>query len=356
MGWDRMHWVARSTEPARPSRPARAARVRFVDELQDRLGNRGAAQFLRAAQAKLEIGRASDPLEDEADRVADALAVDVSPSPKAVQRTCAACAAGQPCEQCRAPMLQPKRAPGHHDEAAAPESVERALRSSGRPLDDETRDYFEPQFGRDLGDVRVHTEGEAAQSARAVGAQAYTVGCDIVLASSAPDASSAEGRKLLAHELTHVVQQSGGGEARGAGAISDGAAARVQRQLDSAAPAQTMDAAAAQPTATTHPQCPNAQSTLSFFAMGASKFFPTTGVAVVKSGGTVSFLNVASPSAPTFEITIDNGVTSPSTLTVAPGSRVDVRAITVTNDIGGNIIATNTSDGSKSYFDLVVCA
>jgi hypothetical protein len=83
------------------------------------------------------------------------------------------------------------------------------LRSPGQPLDPATRAYFEPRFGRDLGAVRVHVDGRAAESARAVGALAYTVGRDVVFGAGQHAPGSYAGQRLLAHELVHVVQQGG---------------------------------------------------------------------------------------------------------------------------------------------------
>lgn len=94
----------------------------------------------------------------------------------------------------------------------------------GRPLDPDTRADMESRFGADFGDVRVHTGQAARDSAAAVHAQAYTVGSDIVL-SGGYDPGSAQGRHLLAHELTHVVQQRSGPvdgtDAGGGVAVSD---------------------------------------------------------------------------------------------------------------------------------------
>lgn len=93
---------------------------------------------------------------------------------------------------------------------AAPESVYNALRSPGTALDADTRAFFEPLFGHDFGAVRVHAGQSAADSADAISARAYAVGNDIVLRSGVPRQELAPGSRLLAHELTHVVQQSGG--------------------------------------------------------------------------------------------------------------------------------------------------
>jgi hypothetical protein len=89
----------------------------------------------------------------------------------------------------------------------APPSVHEVLRSSGEPLDSPTRAFFEPRFGHDFSRVRVHADAEAATSAAAVNALAYTVGEHVVFRAGRYDPASMEGRRLLAHELTHVLQQ-----------------------------------------------------------------------------------------------------------------------------------------------------
>ena len=95
-----------------------------------------------------------------------------------------------------------------HGNSAAPPIVHEVLRSPGQPLDPALRAFFEPRFGHDFGNVRVHTDANAAESVKAVDALAYAVGPNIVLPADTYKPASAEGRKLLAHELTHVVQQS----------------------------------------------------------------------------------------------------------------------------------------------------
>jgi hypothetical protein len=93
------------------------------------------------------------------------------------------------------------------DTEEVPSSVYDVLRSPGTPLDEETRTFMESRFGEDFSTVRVHTDGRAAASAGEVNAHAYTVGSDIVFNTGQYAPQSHEGRKLLAHELTHVVQQ-----------------------------------------------------------------------------------------------------------------------------------------------------
>jgi hypothetical protein len=80
----------------------------------------------------------------------------------------------------------------------------------GSSLDTETRADMESRFGRDFGDVRVHTDGAAHESAKSVNAQAYTVGSNVVFQRDKYDPSSDSGKHMLAHELTHVVQQRSG--------------------------------------------------------------------------------------------------------------------------------------------------
>ncbi|MFD9005538.1 DUF4157 domain-containing protein [Streptomyces sp. NPDC059582] len=96
-----------------------------------------------------------------------------------------------------------------------PTEVDDVVRSSGQPLEPDARAFMEQRFGRDFSGVRVHTDAEAARSAQSVQALAYTVGRHIAFAPGMYAPATREGRRLLAHELTHVAQQT---EARGAGA------------------------------------------------------------------------------------------------------------------------------------------
>lgn len=83
-------------------------------------------------------------------------------------------------------------------------------KGGGAPLDEPTRSSMESRFGQDFSDVRVHTDGKASDSAEAVGANAYTVGSDMVFRSGHFDAASPTGQRTIAHELSHVVQQRSG--------------------------------------------------------------------------------------------------------------------------------------------------
>jgi hypothetical protein len=82
-----------------------------------------------------------------------------------------------------------------------------ALQGGGQPLPESERHFFEPRFGTDFSQVRVHADGQAAEAARAVNARAFTLGRDVVFGTGEYKPRSNEGQRLLAHELTHVVQQ-----------------------------------------------------------------------------------------------------------------------------------------------------
>lgn len=125
--------------------------------------------------------------------------------------------------------------------ADVPAAVRSTLQSAGSPLDPATRDYMEPRLGHDLSRVRIHTDNDAADSAQSVRAQAYSAGKDIVFGEGRYEPHSDSGRRLLAHELVHVVQAGmAAGSHWGGGIVEqaarEGAAPVPIQQL--AAPAQ----------------------------------------------------------------------------------------------------------------------
>jgi len=89
----------------------------------------------------------------------------------------------------------------------SPAHAASALAQGGVPLTREERAYFEPRFGRDFSAVRVHTDRPAAEAARGINARAYTLGRDIAFANGEYRPGSQEGKRLIAHELAHVVHQ-----------------------------------------------------------------------------------------------------------------------------------------------------
>ena len=119
------------------------------------------------------------------------------------------------------------------EQAAAPPIVHEVLQSPGQPLDPATRAFMEPRLGRDLSRVRVHTDGRAAASAQAVNALAYTVGRHLVFGCGQYAPHAGPGRRLLAHELAHAVQQDT--VQRSVGPLSIGAPGdRLEREADAA--------------------------------------------------------------------------------------------------------------------------
>ena len=155
-------------------------------------------------QARLAMGASHDHLEQEADNAA-----------AQVMRSGHA--------EIRANASPPRLSRRSHADGGArdavPSSVQRTLASSGAPLPETARSFFEPRFGHDFANVQIHRNAQAARSAAEVDAHAYTVGRHIVFGQGryAPDTSS--GRELLAHELAHVVQQG-----------ADGPRSRLQRR------------------------------------------------------------------------------------------------------------------------------
>ena len=101
-----------------------------------------------------------------------------------------------------------KNVPHDGRQRSATSLVENVLRASGQPLESQTRADMESRLGHNFGRVRVHTDAQAAESANAVHAQAYTAGHDIVFGDGRYAPHSVEGKKLLAHELAHTIQQS----------------------------------------------------------------------------------------------------------------------------------------------------
>jgi hypothetical protein len=104
--------------------------------------------------------------------------------------------------------------------AAISPAVDEVLNSLGQPLDTATRDFMEPRFRHDFSQVRVHTDSRAGASAEEVNAQAYTVGRDVVFAPGQYQPNTEAGNAVLAHELSHVVQQEGTSDATPAKVIS----------------------------------------------------------------------------------------------------------------------------------------
>lgn len=193
-----------------------------------------------AIQPKLTIGAVNDPAEREADRVADqvmrmpepgtggeAPTVSTYSGAAPVQRLCPECEeslnrkpAGDSVQRMKQgeggatdtedkEVIQAKAQPGRDVSiSSASENAIRGL-SGGAHLPPSERAFFEPRFGRSFGNVRVHAGSNADHAARAINARAFALGNDIAFARNEFSPGSFEGRRLLAHELAHTVQQSG---------------------------------------------------------------------------------------------------------------------------------------------------
>jgi hypothetical protein len=192
--------------------------------LQRLVGNHTVNQII---QTKLTVSAPGDRFEQEADLVADQVMGATPPTRastqsagSAVQRKCDSCASGSgKCEGCaKEEIVQLKPISTGATHSSAGNALHRhevagampPLHAGGSPLSGQERAFFEPRLGHDLSHVRIHDDATAAESARALHAHAYSTRNHIVFASGRYSPQSTEGRRLLAHELVHVVQQSGG--------------------------------------------------------------------------------------------------------------------------------------------------
>lgn len=208
-----------------------------------------------AIQPKLTIGAPNDRLEREADRVADE--VLKMPAPQAggptVQGMCTECEEEletgriqRMCDECseevqRQPLeeeeeeILAKRRPGRSP-LLGPELAGRIQRATtgGEPLGAANRSFFDPRFGRDFSRVRVHRNAEAGELASSIGARAFTIGNSIFFGQGEYHPFTSAGRKLMAHELTHVAQQGWAPNSRSpvrAVLLDDGASATLRRTV-----------------------------------------------------------------------------------------------------------------------------
>jgi hypothetical protein len=166
-------------------------------------------------QAKLKVNTPGDTYEREADRLAEQL-IDTHEHNCECGGTCPKCQIGK----AHSPeKLLMKRVGSDLGKVQVPHIVDEVLNSPGKPLDEITRGFMEPKFGHKFNHVRIHTDSKAIHSAAAINARAYTVGRDVVFGHGQFSPMTAEGQKLLAHELVHVIQQNGNATA-------------VQRQLN----------------------------------------------------------------------------------------------------------------------------
>ena len=235
-------------------------RLSGLQHLQRTHGNQAVQRLVNDHRSTLELGDPDDRYEREAERVATAVVQNANPQTSEeptstphgprVQRLCSRCREraqqGKPldCPTCEtelrdAPSTTGQRTNGSRVQRASthslratgdsepthaghaereadqpagdvPPIVDEVVRSPGRPLEPPTRQFMERRFGSDFGSVRVHTSSRAAESARTVDARAYTVGGDVVFGAGEYRPETTDGRRILAHELTHVLQQAPG--------------------------------------------------------------------------------------------------------------------------------------------------
>ena len=202
-------------------------KVHSLLRLQQQYGNRFVQRVIaqHTIQTKLQVGQPGDIYEQEADRVAEQvmrmsephLQRQVEPEEEEMEeeliQTKPIAAQITPLvqrqiEEEEGELLQTKSFSNHTPKVAPNlESRIHALKGGGQPLPESVRTFFEPRFGYDFSQVQVHTDTEASKTARAMNARAYTLGHDIVFGAGQYAPETAAGKQLLAHELTHVVQQ-----------------------------------------------------------------------------------------------------------------------------------------------------
>ncbi len=163
-----------------------------------------------AIQRKLEIGAVNDPLEHEADRVADK--VMRMPAAPFAQRKCADCEKGdkrvqrKPLASQITPYIQ-RKSSDVNSSFSSSNSSRIESPSGGQPLSSDVRSYMEPRFNADFSNVRVHSNQESAILSNQLSARAFTYRNNIFFSRDQYQPGSSEGKRLLAHELTHTIQQ-----------------------------------------------------------------------------------------------------------------------------------------------------
>lgn len=184
-------------------------RTPLLAQLQRSAGNRAAVGLLAGAQPKLTVGAANDPAEHEADAFAKSALRRLAPHGPLSVPANETGPSGDAAAQ-RRPEREGAIGPEGGDVDASTESAISRSRGGGEPLPEPLRGPMESAFGADFSQVSVHRGAHAASLNERVGARAFTVGSDIFLGRSAPSLASRGGQELLAHELTHTLQQGGG--------------------------------------------------------------------------------------------------------------------------------------------------
>ncbi|HTT91964.1 MAG TPA: DUF4157 domain-containing protein [Acidimicrobiales bacterium] len=190
-----------------PGRSLDAPRPTSIQDLQRKAGNQAVVGLLKAAQPKLDVSPAGDRCEQEADNVANRVVASLSAGPVAVS----------PGRGEEAKTVSEVKVLGRWAEVGAAggtleagtETAIKAARRGGSPLDGATQARMESAFGADFSQVRLHSGPEATDLNERVQAKAFTIGTDIFFHGAPPDTMTGDGQRLLAHELTHTIQQGG---------------------------------------------------------------------------------------------------------------------------------------------------
>jgi len=217
---------------------SKASSVDSILYLQRTIGNQAVSRLIKskALQAKLRIGQPGDVYEHEADRVADAVMrmpapQKVSINNSRIQRASTTFEENelkrQPIEEEEEEEEKLQRQPAEEEEEekklqaknvsvsnpvvdSVIENQIQYMKGGGRSLSQGERAFFEPRLGYDFSDVRVHEDAKASEAARGVNARAFTIGKDVVFNAGEYSPDNQKSQKLMAHELTHVIQQNRG--------------------------------------------------------------------------------------------------------------------------------------------------
>ncbi|MXV49680.1 DUF4157 domain-containing protein [Pedobacter sp. HMF7647] len=161
---------------------------------------------INPVQYKLTVGAPDDPLEREADAVADQ--VMRMPENGFIQRKCSHCEEEEKAQRKIMPEFIQRKTDANG--STAPEAVSQQIQAEkgrGTSIDKDTRSFMESRFNTSFSDVQIHNDYQSAQLSQSLNAKAFTTGSDIYFNSGQYQSNSSEGKKLLAHELTHTIQQ-----------------------------------------------------------------------------------------------------------------------------------------------------
>ncbi|MDX2240709.1 MAG: DUF4157 domain-containing protein [Leptolyngbyaceae cyanobacterium bins.302] len=216
--------TAQSTQAAKTPSSVLTSPAHPVLNLQRQVGNQATTSMI---QAKLTVGEANDAYEQEADRVAAAVVRQIHP-PAATSQSPQANATPTPQIQ---PLVQRQGGSGGMEAPAHVEAGIQQARGSGQPLPEGLRSFMEQAFGADFSGVRVHTGGDSDRLNQAVQAKAFTTGQNIFFRQGTYDPGSSGGQELIAHELTHVVQQRSNEPSQALGLLRSTPVGAIQRKV-----------------------------------------------------------------------------------------------------------------------------